>query len=254
MLAEFLEALAKRVEAAQQTRVLINQLSPGQKDCWLLQPNRLAEPIEYEWRESHTVATINDLVELVNDYGKDLATVWHSDQFVVGLLDGTRRGGRVVYHLEQTTPFSLLSKWAEESPVCDHRSFLRTLRHELRGCNLDFLRDTIRRVEFTSGSKVVSEKNLRVDTLGRSVDHAVVTSGGELPEEVTAIVPLWVGLPYAEPVICTVETDLQNGRFGLWPQPGELERAQLAGHASLRGLLTSELDAASVYAGQPDFV
>lgn len=254
MLAEFLEALAKRIETAQQTRILTNPFSPGGKDGWLLEPGKQAAPFEYGWREDHVVHTVHDLIHAVNANGSANATVWHSPEFVIGLLDGTRRGGRVVFKLEPTTQLALLEKFSEGMPTVDHRTFLRTLRHELAGCNLELLRDLIKRVEFTSGSKTVSEQRTnRGDTLGRSVDHAVV-AGGDVPEEVVAITPLWNGLQYREAVACTVEIDIQNGRFGLWPKPGELELAILRGQAALRELLEAELDSADVFCGRPDFV
>ena len=171
-------------------------------------------------RRQHQFASVEALKSAIGRWC-DGGTVWHNEERVVVVFDDLNRRDVGVLPLRRSPQFYLLEKLGKDG--LDHRTFIRTLRHDLAYTGVEGLLSLVRKVEFKRHNDGRSDIGHGKESLGRAVEAAVTTTD-ELPEEVDLSVPLYEteGCAANESVRCSLDIDISTERFSLVPLPGQL--------------------------------
>lgn len=210
----------------------------------------------------HTVRQLSDLIALANRFGDpedDAApepVVWYDESSVVLVIDdGGHRLETVVFPLVVSDIFELLQAIYRQKSKYDQKAFVRLLRIDLAG-TIDpvVLLEKVRRVKFENGVQTTANVAKQRESFGRSITSEVTSDGGDLPDEVTLLVPVYKTMGRREPVPlrCSVEVDPGEGTFRLLPLPDELERVGHVAVAAVARELSDGLETTiPAYYGKP---
>lgn len=244
-------------------------------------------PIPQVPDRKHEVQTLADLAEVVKDHGHvqvthaetaadgaavgeqvlaPLATVWHSDGEVVGLLGDEFRKDRVTMTLITSPVFKRLAELEKavnhrvpsERPAnhLDQRAFIRLLKFDFdKAGEFGQLIASARELKFTLNQGGESSLQQGRESMGKQV-LAEVKGLAEFPEEFVVTYPVYVNPDLAQTsaaVTCCLEIDVASELFIVTPKPDELLAArqhvhQLIGE-TLQQLLAQEK--VPVYYGKP---
>lgn len=203
---------------------------------------------------NHKVSDLESLVVAIG--GEASASVWHSGNQVVAIIDDTpasHRDDRVSWSLVESAKFAALTRKAAEPR--SHAEFVKflvqNLRDELQAAAPGLL-GAIRALKFRSADEQAGKIEHGRESMGRAIE-AEVTGAGELPETVVVKVPRWatLGLDYVASIECLLVLDVNDRKLSLRPLADQLERAENAAQRWLNDLLSGSLAEASVLYGTP---
>ncbi len=184
----------------------------------------------------HEVKSVDEVIRLAvrfADPGVPTApapVVWYDEHGVTLTIDdGGYRVDSVTLRLERSDVFAKLAALAKSPAVMDQKDFIRLLRVELSG-TLEpvVLLNKVRSLRFSTTSDATSVKKAQAESLGKDIRSKVETDGGDLPEEVVLMAPVFKTYGQRRPVAvkCAVEVFPADGTFRLKPLPDEIEKAE----------------------------
>lgn len=128
------------------------------------------------------VQTIDSLVKAVASFGGDSPTVYVSESVAVAILCDTDRRETVTMRFSSSVQAEAMNQLMRG---VNQQQMIKTLRTQFAGCiEFDDFLIRMRRLEFTESAENRGEIVHGRDSLGASVDRAVVSQMGEIPEEV----------------------------------------------------------------------
>jgi hypothetical protein len=209
----------------------------------------------------HSVATLDDVIALAKRFESDGSegthepAVWYDERAVVLVIDdNAHRLETATLSLAASDVFARVVRLWECREWHDHRAFIRLLRIDLaRTLDPVELLERVRRVRFENGSAMTGEVQRNRESLGHEITRRVET-GGEIPEEVTLMVPVYKtpGETDPLPLRCAVEVDPARGAFQLLPLPDEIERVRHLAVARIADRLGDGLpESIPAYFGRP---
>jgi len=139
----------------------------------------------------------------------------HSCTYVADLKQPNSRAV-IRLHYRPTAAYAALMDWS--SMKLGVKAVNSLLRTSLLGAFDESLLSVFRQVEFARSSATVVGKTVHRDTMGKTVDQAVKSSAGELPEFMRFTTPLFSNIPCASAdLLCLVECDASNETITILP-------------------------------------
>jgi hypothetical protein len=201
---------------------------------------------------SHHPRCLDDLIALANRFKEATQhyepAVWYGECAVVAVLDDhDTRLNNATFTLHRSAAFLTLESLAKSKAWHEQKDFIRLLRIDLAG-TLDsvHLLERVRKVKFENGATTTGSVQRDRESLGREITSRV-EADGDLPEEVTLMLPTFMDMGEREPrpLRCSVEVDSARGMFRLLPFPDTLDvllqEAVASIGARLIGGLSSEI-------------
>lgn len=172
---------------------------------------------------NHVTEDIDSFVSMISQFGHD----------TVVMID--REGARAVLHQKDRRDELLLSlplsnEWnalARLSKQTLHKSFVQTLKKDLRDCVDETFIATMQRIDFkrrNDGSRSIEHGK---ESLGNSVESAVQSAGGEIPEYLRASIPWFANrdLRKSFEVQCYLQIDSTEEKLTLSSVGSSIETA-----------------------------
>jgi hypothetical protein len=162
-------------------------------------------------------------VSLVNALGEDPLVLIDCER-VVGILDESKKRGRVYLGLEKSRAAKALT--ALGNPT-DQKKLIGFLREELAGCVEEKFLAIVRRLDFSRRNDGNSSIQHGRESLGRSVEAAVQSAEGQVPEIVVVTLPAWGSIEFDSTIQlrCAVHVDAVAEKISIRPIGEELEIA-----------------------------
>jgi hypothetical protein len=220
---------------------------------------------EKAWPDrDHKVKSLDEIARLAtrfdaadtNGHGGGSPVVWYDEtQITLVMDDWAFRGNKAVLALETSDVFAKLIELRRNTRPYEQKDFIRLLRVDLAG-TLEpvVLLNKVRSLKFSTTSDATAVKKAQSESLGKEIRSKVETDGGDLPEEVVLMAPVFktFGLRKPIPVRCAVEVFPSEGTFKLVPMPDEIERAQQEAVQRVAERLAEELpETVPAYFGKP---
>lgn len=199
-----------------------------------------------------TVETIESVVQCVNEFGGEKPTVFVDTDGVEVILDDDDRRelvGMSFAASRQYTEFVRLMHGVTQKQI------VQSLRTRLAGCvAFDHFIDLMRRMEFSEASEQGGNIQHGRDSLGASVDRAVISKMGDIPEEVGVSINRFA-VPHDAACMmefrAAVVLDTVEKRVALVPIGDEFERAERHAVDIITDELSRQLPNAIVLCGKP---
>lgn len=158
---------------------------------------------------------------------------------VLALLDENEQEGRVFLHLSPSRAFKALD--AIGSPT-DQKKLIAYLREELAGCIEPRFLAVVRRLDFARRNDGMAHVQHGRELLGKSVEAAVQSAEGEIPEVIVVTLPAWteIGFDSTIQVRCAVSVDPVNEKITVRPIGEELQGQLMAIRDKLRAFLQNK--------------
>lgn len=230
---------------------------------------RVIDGTVHEWfvrpePREHEPACLADLIRLAvrfaaDDTGSDgnpyVPVVWYDELGVVLVMDDAgHRIETATLTLAESDVFARLAELRRTREWFEQKAFVRLLRVELAGTLEPVaLLERVRKLRWENGVTTSGHVTRQQESLGREI-QAKVSAEGELPEEVTLLVPVYKtpGEMGRQPLRCTVDADPALGRLQLLPLPDEIERVRALAVASIGKRLAEGLpETVPCYHGRP---
>lgn len=180
MIKEALSFIYARAHEAANPTPHVREISPRRRGVTLNGREEIEEidPPDFD----RTVYTVESLADVIKSFGGTSPTVYVNGSGLMAVLCSDDRRERVSMQFsesEQATAFNRLRSGVGQ------KEMIRMLRTTFAGCvDFDHFLSLVRRMEFAESSEHKGEVLHGRDSLGASVDRAVVSSMGEIPEEV----------------------------------------------------------------------
>lgn len=194
---------------------------------------------------------LETLIALANRFAMDdeepKPAVWYNETTVIAsLLDSVDDSRETVtFDLEHSAQFRLLTALFKNPPWYGQKEFVRLIRIDLAGSLAPgTLLDKVRVVKFENGTVTSGKIGRKEESLGRVSSASASSSEGDIPDEVTLVVPVYVnpGEDEGYAVPCAVDVDPQTCKFQLVPFSGALEHAGQMAIASIADRLRAGLN------------
>lgn len=198
----------------------------------------------------HRVETLDDLVRAVTTYIQAVASIWHSDEKIIAIVDDDAIRNRVYMPLTFSDQFRALQKG---SLIFDQVGIVRFLRVVMDGAGAETLVPTFRKITFKRGSQTKGNLNHGDESMGREIE-SLVENSKEIPETITLHVPVYdsYGLNNRRAIRLAVEIDANQERFTLTVLADELKTAIQLQQVQIHEWLTDSAgDTTSVFWGDP---
>lgn len=163
-----------------------------------------------------TVRTLDSFVAAMSDLTGEstLATVWHSDSAIIGLLDDKDRRETVTLPLTFAMQFNAIRAIDSQPAVLEHRAFIRFLNITMRGTGVDTVVPQFRDLRFRQEGHGQSRLKHTDQSVGREISQEVQGTG-DLPEQIVFNVPIYANynMRWAVDITVAIEIDIQNEKF-----------------------------------------
>lgn len=210
---------------------------------------RLGKPAP---RRKHSLCGVADLAALANNLGLTQAEVFHGEQGVYMVLDGTKRTEGVLLTLPPTSQLLALRAIAAKPLRASPKEALAWLRRLFLG-ELPKLHAGLRKVDFVRTTAARSQIERGKESLGKSVEAAVLQVE-EIPREDSLMIrPFRLdGLDgvYVHATV-SLHLDLDEELVELSVHPDDLAEAEVGAHRQIHRILEQALPQAAVYFGTP---
>ena len=206
------------------------------------------------------VDTLDDLYNAVAYFrGAQAASLptssfWVAPGRIIGFPNDDDPRDYVTLKLIRSEAFKMLSEFLPRQ--FSQAELVKFLKFELAGCVDAAVIDIFRRLNFRHRNDSSSNVGASDESLGRSVENAVVSDVAEIPDRVYVTTPVYTNKGLHGPLTLglTVWTDSKNESFRVAPMPDTLTRAkaevlELAA-AELRER-TKDVETAAVFLGTP---
>lgn len=208
---------------------------------------------------THVVNRLDEIVRLAARFaeittdGPTTCTVWYSENAVTLVLDDdARRLNKVVLPLVESEVLGKLRKVG--STKYDLKGFRRFVRVDLGPYLPEVaLLGSLKKIEFSNGTTVKSEKTKDKESLGREV-MATIRSDAQIPDNLTLQIPVWSTFGERDeqyPFRCFVEIDPMDCTCQLIPYPDEVQRVYGLALASVQDRLDALPETVPAYHGTP---
>lgn len=263
MIAEALQFLADL-----KSKSLAPQELPGDVRTF----RRVIDGRVHEWAvktalREHEPACLADLIRLAVRFGPEpddepgedripaSPVVWYDECHVVLVLNDTgHRDQLATLTLAESDVFARLAEIRRTREWFEQKAFVRLLRVELAGTLEPVaLLEKVRKLRWENGVTTSGHVTRQQESLGREI-QSKVSAEGELPEEVTLLVPVYKtpGEAGRLPLRCTVDADPALGKLQLLPLPDEVERVRALAVQSIGMRLVAGLpETIPAYYGRP---
>lgn len=141
---------------------------------------------------------------------------------VLAVMDETEQEGRIFLHLLPSRAFKALEAIANPT---DQKRLIAYLREELAGCIEPRFLAVVRRLDFARRNDGLAHIQHGRESLGKSVEAAVQSAEGEIPEVIVVTLPAWTELGFDSTiqVRCAVSVDPVNEKLTVRPIGEELQ-------------------------------
>lgn len=195
-----------------------------------------------------TVESVDDMGLLIEKVGTN-AIAYVGTTKIIAVLDADKRDDRVIMPLEKSPAICAL---LELSSGVTQKQLIQSLREPLADCCEPKFLAIIRRLDFSRKSDGRSDVQHGRESLGRSVEAAIQSSEGDIPETVAFELP-WLtsrDLPTLMTIKCAVSMDVVNERIALRPVGDCLESEIFRVRQQIAGRIADAVDV-PVVLGEP---
>jgi len=199
----------------------------------------------------HRVETVADLMAAAVHWSA--ASVWHTEDRVLALLDDTRRSDRVICPLVRSESCLILG----DAMTRQHgqKQFVELLR-SLRDClSSPAVIEPFRTLDFYRHAEATGTVKQGDESMGRQLHQRVATKQGELPEQIRFDLRWYsnLGESFVVGIVCDVIVDVEDATFRLQPTPDAFAKAAQAAQAELHQRLVEGLpEGVPIFYGSPD--
>ena len=198
---------------------------------------------------NYTATSLPGLCDQVRHFagGMEDVCIFIGDTAIRAVLGEAARRHSVVLPLACTEGYSLLQQAATELAELSQADLLWILRTSFRGnVHPATLIPDIKQIKFRSSSNADTELGQGRASIGKSVMAEMVGAGGELPEEIQLVCPVYEDLGDAElkleyTFLLALAVNLAEQEFTLKPLPGEINAARLKVGEAIAERLTWQL-------------
>lgn len=180
----------------------------------------------------------DSFVELTAALGHE-PIVFVDERAVTAVLDDDYRDDKVSMGIPYSRAFNALG---EIGKPCDQRLVIAKLREELDGCTDSRFLAVIRRMDFQRSNDGRAHITHGRESLGKSVEAAVQSADGDIPEAIVMQFPAWaaIGFDSTVAVKCAVTVDPVNEKIAVRPVGEELQLELARVRAKLRDFLATK--------------
>ncbi len=191
-----------------------------------------------------SIMRLPDLAVALEVYKNDKgAIVYHNEAYIKLLpsCDDTRES--IVMRLPLHEQFQTLQRLTSNPHPVGQRQMVALLSHDLKGVLDDEVLVSLRGMEFRRDTAGHAGIDHGKESLGQSVEAAVVSTHQDVPEFFTATVQVYAvdGLERRQCVRLHLEIDVEQEKFSLRALPGELTVAMQNAQSHLRDVLVGIL-------------
>lgn len=177
----------------------------------------------------HQALSLNSLVDAMQEFSSDTASIWVSTKEIVGLCnhsEDSHRRDRVSMSLSPHHAFPILQNFNWMS----QKQMISLLRESLTDCTFDqaSFKDSIKSLKFDRSENSHSNIQATSVSMGRSI-NAKLTGEIDLPETVTVEFHPYPALAeevdVSVAVTCSLIADPEEGKLKLIPHAGQIDEA-----------------------------
>lgn len=186
----------------------------------------------------HTVSTLADLISATAKWGKP-GVIFVDAAAVTLFIDDNDRRESVKLPLEETPLYTVLSTIGREA--IDQAAFARYLRRELRTIgDQTALLSAVRNVRWQTTEGGSAGVDHGKESLNVNVERQLSGIDASFPEYAGINANAYVGFDKPYSFELTIDVLIQQKRFRVAPQPGQLEECQLIARLSIQDELRAK--------------
>ncbi len=260
MLKEMIEALA--AQAINAAKPQYTEIDPT-KMYAVRKPDGTIEFIgnRHPWRK-HKAKDLETIVAFAERFDSDppvdwAPAIWYSRHAVTCLIDDDDVRQFISVEMLWSEQIAKMIELGQSKPMLSQFDLLYMFRTVFKPESLTKntgLIESLRKMTFSSGSKADVEIGRGKSSVGKSI-AVEVTGQTAIPEQVTISVPVFNNAfaRRSHDVLCALEIFENDGKFKLFPLPGEVELAFAEAEANISASLRDLLGTTDVpvYYGQP---